>query len=80
MFGHSAAARAGKYGENLYWGWGMPTLNYIPGTASANWYSEEQYYDYRSGRSKYRNQMIGHFTAMVWRSTTDVGFGYAQTI
>jgi uncharacterized protein YkwD len=36
---HSPAAKSGKYGENLYWGWGYPRLNYKLGSASTSWYS-----------------------------------------
>lgn len=73
---HSDAAQNGSYGENLYWAWGGPSLTYLPGTASDSWYSEEKFYDYATFQSKDPDQQIGHFTAMVWKSVTSVGFGY----
>lgn len=73
---HSAAAKNGTYGENLYWGWGYPTLTYIPGTASDKWYSEQQNYNYATFKTNDPTKVVGHFTALIWKSVTSVGFGY----
>lgn len=75
---HSAAAQAGKYGENLYWGWGSPTLTYSLGKASDSWYNEIAYYDYTTGKSTTSGKVVGHFTAMIWKGVTSVGFGFAS--
>ena len=44
------------------------------GDASDAWYSEEANYDYVTGSSS-NGGVIGHFTQLVWISTTQVGFG-----
>lgn len=75
-FAHSPAASKGTYGENLYWGWGSPSLTYTPGAASVSWYSEEKFYNYATFNSNDSTKMVGHFTAMIWKSVTSVGFGY----
>lgn len=57
----------GKYGENLYAGTGNPG----PGIADAvqSWMSEASKYDYsKPGFSA----ATGHFTQVVWKSTTQV--------
>ena len=51
-------------------------MTYVPGTASDSWYSEEKFYNYETGRSNDPDQQIGHFTAMIWKSATKVGFAY----
>ncbi|KAI9247450.1 CAP domain-containing protein [Phascolomyces articulosus] len=56
----------GPYGENLAWGYG----NY-PAAIKA-WYNEEKQYNYNNPGF---TAGTGHFTAMVWKSTTDVGCG-----
>ena len=39
-------------------------------------YDEEKDYDYNTGRRK--GGIIGHFTQLVWKTTTKVGVGIAQ--
>jgi uncharacterized protein YkwD len=41
------------------------------------WYKEEPLYDYQD-TSRFQPD-TGHFTQIVWRETTKVGFGFAQT-
>jgi len=41
-----------------------------------NWYSEEADYNYKKGESKNGNA-IGHFTQVVWKSSTKLGIGKA---
>ena len=38
-------------------------------------YEEEPHYDYNKGASK-DGEDIGHFTAMVWKCTKEVGYAY----
>lgn len=78
VFEHSEEARAGNYGENLYWGWGSPSFNYVLGKASDSWYAEIAYYDYNTAKSTTSGKAVGHFTAMIWKSVSTVGFGYAS--
>lgn len=77
-FAHSPAAKNGTYGENLYWGWGYPTLDYKLGAASDSWYAEVQYYDYTTFKSNTAGKAVGHFTAMIWKNVKSVGFGIAK--
>ncbi|KAF4524949.1 hypothetical protein B566_EDAN014130, partial [Ephemera danica] len=51
------------YGENLYAMWGSG-INVNGRTAVQSWYDEVKYYNYRSP---------GHFTQVVWKSTTEMG-------
>jgi len=44
--------------------------------ATEDWYSERVDYNYNTGTSKNGNA-VGHFTAVLWKATTNVGFGYA---
>lgn len=61
----------------MYWGWGSPTLKYIPGSASQDWYDEISDYNFSTFKSNDPSKMVGHFTAMIWKSAQKVGFGFA---
>lgn len=74
---HSAEAISGTYGENLYYQWRSPTLAYVGGTASSSWYYEINYYDYNTFKTTTPGKAVGHFTALVWKASTKVGFGFA---
>ena len=78
------------HGENLYYAFHpnsqhpycnqapLPEVcEYVNGSASASWYNEIQYYDYATTRSTDAAQQIGHFTQVVWKDSTQVGFGRA---
>ena len=65
------------YGENLYWSWGFPKLTYKLGGASDSWYSEQLKYVYGSFPPA---PGTGHFTAMIWKAVTKVGFGFYKVI
>ncbi|KAG2427140.1 hypothetical protein HXX76_012650 [Chlamydomonas incerta] len=62
-------------GENLAYGYNSWD------EACKAWYDEIVDYDYRTGTQKRgsENKMIGHFTAMVWAATTQVGCATAQS-
>lgn len=69
----------GKYGENLYWGsamnWSdgrMELQTVTPQQVVDGWGSEKADYDYASN-SCTSGKMCGHYTQMVWRTTTTVG-------
>jgi pathogenesis-related protein 1 len=73
----------GKYGENLYWGsamnWsdGRKELQTIsPQQVVDSWGSEKAEYDY-ANNSCAPGKMCGHYTQMVWRTTTSVGCAMA---
>lgn len=62
-----------KYGENLYWSSG---LKFSPKLAVDDWGSEIK--DYKGevfGESK---GVVGHYTQVVWRTTTEVGCAVYQ--
>lgn len=70
---HSCPLRNGA-GENLWGRKGFRPETQITETVMNTWYSERNLYNYnKPGLS----QATGHFTQMVWRSSTSFGFGVA---
>jgi pathogenesis-related protein 1 len=73
----------GKYGENLFWG---SAVEWTDGRKEQQkvsskrvveeWGSEKADYDYTANQCKF-GKMCGHYTQIVWRSTTKVGCGVA---
>ncbi|KAG9440036.1 hypothetical protein H6P81_020201 [Aristolochia fimbriata] len=59
----------GPYGENLFWGSGR---EFTAADAVNSWVNERQYYDYGSN-SCAAGQQCGHYTQVVWRSSTQLG-------
>lgn len=59
----------GKYGENLAWSTG----EFGPAVAAKKWLAEKR--QYKPGVSF---NVVGHYTQMVWRKSTAVGFGIAE--
>ncbi len=73
----------GKYGENLYWGsavlWsdGRREIQKVsPKKVVDDWASERKDYDYRSN-SCTPGKMCGHYTQVVWKTTTAAGCAVA---
>lgn len=69
----------GRYGENLYWAsalqWsdGRNEVQKVSAAKVVNsWGSERADYDYADNRCA-PGKMCGHYTQLVWRSTTTVG-------
>jgi len=56
------------YGENLYWSSGM---DFYPKGAVDSWGSEIK--DYHGEVVGQSNGVVGHYTQVVWRTTTEVG-------
>ncbi len=63
----------GDYGENIWIG--TADAFTIDDVVEA-WGSEEQYYDYTDNSCE-AGQVCGHYTQIVWESTTEVGCGTA---
>ena len=62
-----------KYGENMAWGTG----DFGVADAAALWYAEKKAYDAGKQRIPEDLQAIGHYTQMVWKTTTKIGAGKA---
>jgi len=61
------------YGESIFM---ANDSSYTAMDASKDWYSEAK--DYKGGAfSRSSFLLSGHYTQMVWRATSKVGFGYA---
>ncbi|KAF6138551.1 hypothetical protein GIB67_022585 [Kingdonia uniflora] len=58
-----------KLGENIYWGSGT---GWTPANAVSEWAGEEKYYNYASNTCE-AGKLCGHYTQIVWRSTTRLG-------
>jgi uncharacterized protein YkwD len=69
---HSKAE--GAYGENLFSG----SEGYTPADAAKDWLTEKD--GYSGGAITMENfASVGHYTQMVWSSTTEVGYGVAKS-
>lgn len=66
---HSQWAHEHGLGENLYWS--SPTMNPVKGVDS--WYNEIKLTN--DGKVSAFSSGTGHYTQVVWRSTTEVGCG-----
>jgi|GEM_PF-608881 len=73
----------GQYGENLYWAsavkWsnGKKEMQQVsPEAVVDSWGKERANYDYAKNRCK-PGTMCGHYTQIVWRTTSAVGCGSA---
>jgi pathogenesis-related protein 1 len=71
-FQHRDQGQTG-YGENLFGG----SDGYSPADAARHWLEERA--AYRGGPITAQNfQSVGHYTQMVWSTTTEVGYGLAR--
>jgi uncharacterized protein YkwD len=59
-----------SYGENIF----AATTSTSPGGVVASWEAEKSDYDYATNQC---SSICGHYTQLVWRSTTSVGCGVA---
>ncbi len=78
LFEHSSPDQRNNAGENLYvyytTGSSISTTTLANQTVKA-WYDEVKYYDYNNPGF---SSQTGHFTQVVWKSTTQLGCGAAQ--
>jgi len=73
-FEHSGDA---DYGENLYWSWSSDPRWVLEGAEPVtSWYDECQGYDYSREPV---DMETGHFTQLVWSTTTHLGVGVTQS-
>jgi len=70
--GKMVHSHAPGVGENLYWSSGTPS----PAAAVKSWYDEISLTD--NGEVSAFSMGTGHYTQVVWRSTTEVGCGQSQ--
>ena len=81
-FKHSDASSRPGQGENLGYYEEIPpdtdgvlsTTNYI----NDAWYDEVDDYNFNDPGNSAPGKMIGHFTAMVWRDTCEIGCGVSE--
>jgi len=72
---HDERNKAAGVGENIFW---MKSARpAVCADAVLKWYNERDDYIYLTGMSKNSND-IGHFTQLVWKGTTKIGFGIAS--
>lgn len=82
---HSSSESRVNQGENLYYSFTSqnrkPVFSKSPAKdASLAWYNEINDYKYSAYGSKLNESvMIGHYTQMVWKSTTKVGIALARS-
>jgi len=73
-FEHSGDA---DYGENLYWSWSSDPRWVLEGAEPVtSWYDECQGYNYNREPV---DMETGHFTQLVWSTTTHLGVGVTQS-
>ena len=66
-------------GENLYYFWTSSSNVTINGAAAVDsWYDEIKDYDFSKGDSK-NGGVVGHFTQLVWKGTSQLGMGVARS-
>lgn len=70
----SSGEFAQQYGENLFWGSGN---TWTPQQVVDAWASEVDFYDYERDTCE-AGQMCGHYTAIVWKGTLQVGCARAS--
>lgn len=64
----------GIYGENLHFSCNMATLENSVELATDEWYNEIKLYDFNNPGF---SMETGHFTQVVWKGSSKVGFGIA---
>jgi len=76
---HSTSADRGGSGENLAMRMiGGKVCSNVGGQSTQAWYDEIEFYDFSTGKNKPgTNDAIGHFTQLVWSSSTKLGCAYS---
>ncbi len=77
-------SKSNRDGENLYMSYGsigdeVVFSDYPFKDASLSWYAEKLDYSYAKVGDEPDFGAIGHYTQMIWKTTTLVGFGYARS-
>ena len=79
LFEHSNDLKKLNQGENLYLSYYFDETNYLE-DASIDWLSEKKDFKYaKIGDSRNKFSLIGHYTQMVWSSSTQVGIAYSKS-
>ena len=74
LFHKSDTYKGHPLGQNLYVLGGMAPAG---DDITKFWHSENKNYNYKFGKSK-NDEVIGHFTQLVWKSTTYIRCAYAE--
>lgn len=65
------------YGENIYYKWSSnPNYTVTAKEAIDSWYSEIKFHNFKKNTSTAKT---GHFTQVIWKSTTEVGMAQARS-
>lgn len=77
-------SKSNRDGENLYMSYGhngyeITYSDHPFNDATLSWYEEKQDYSYSRIGDEPNFGAIGHYTQMIWKTTTRVGFGYARS-
>lgn len=78
----SSSSSKMPYGENIHVKFGSQTLGMsnvaLVDAAIDSWYNEVQNYDFANPSLTSSSKQIGHFTCLVWKSSTLYGIGIAR--
>merc|ERR1739848_982107 len=78
-FGHSQSGqgRGKNTGENLHYSYNSTNARPTGKDPVNSWYDEIKDYSWQANETDNWNKNTGHFTQVVWKATTHVGFGVA---
>ena len=63
----------------VYYFWSSDKNITLNGAAAVDsWYDEIKDYDFKKGKSK-NGGVVGHFTQLVWKDSTQLGIGVAKS-
>lgn len=67
--------KGSQMGENIAMKFDSRIKEFTGGSATKQWYSEIKDYDFATGKGR---GVVGHFTQVVWKESTEFGIGRAQ--
>ena len=72
-----SAGHGVDYWESTFWNLKIPTYEHKIGEIVEQWYGENLNYNYETGEKIEEDLPVEHFTALVWKSATKIGVGFA---